>query len=84
MRALADQREYEKIEEKFCADFFVGLIFSFFYIFIMGTWGGITWVVPIVLDPFLLVLSTVTLSFFTATVSWRLNIRKKRKREGKF
>jgi len=80
----AEKKDLEDLDRAFVSFFFMGLIFSFFFIYFAGTFGGIPFIQPIMKEPFLLFMATVTLSFFIAVVNWREEQKKIRKREGKF
>jgi hypothetical protein len=75
-----DQKEFDKIQKTFFANFIAGLIFFFFWFYFSATIGGVKFLQPIVLNPFLLLFSVITSSFGYATLLWDREMRKFQRR----
>jgi hypothetical protein len=75
-----DQKEFDKIQKTFFANFIAGLIFFFFWVYFSATIGGVKLLQPIVLNPFLLLFSVITCSFGYATLLWDSEMRKFQRR----
>lgn len=76
----ADQKEFDKIQKTFFANFIVGLIFFFFWIYFSATIGGVKLLQPIMLNPFLLLFTVATGSFGYAALLWDIEMRKLQRR----
>lgn len=75
-----DQKEFYQIQRSFFIRFLVTLIFVFFWIFWAGTFGGLGFIQPILLNPFLLLLTVITFSFGYAALLWDREMRKFQRR----
>lgn len=76
----AEEKEFYRIQRSFFINFIVGLIFFFFWLYFAATIGNVKLLQPIILNPFLLLLTVITGSFGYSAFLWDSEMRKFQRR----